>query len=280
MRRQMITLLAVAGLVGVVGVILAADKSTSKSTPPLKMVAANSTMKTGAKTQAYLGIGVASLPQALVSQLPSVLGEGFGLLVASVAPGSPAEKAGLKADDVLITYDDQRLYSPEQFVKLVRYDKPERQVKLGVVHDGKSEDLKVDLGEHSPEASESPQSMGMHWPMSMHAQRPMTAEDEEASWNSFDSLSLSRTSKDQFKAEIKYRDDKGKLETKDFQGSREQIRKDIDAEKDLPTNERDQLLRAISLARNPWEADFPYVEFIPNNGIFWDFFEPAQQSNH
>ena len=76
--------------------------------------------KSADKMQAYLGVGVESLPTALTSQMPSVLSEGCGVLVADVAAGSPAEKAGLKQNDILISYDDQRLYSPEQFVKLVR----------------------------------------------------------------------------------------------------------------------------------------------------------------
>lgn len=271
MRQRVKTIWCAVGLISIAGICLAADK------PLMKMTATNSSMKSSAKMQGYLGIGVAPLPSALVSQLPNVLGQGYGVLVAEVAADSPAHKAGLKANDVLITYDDQRLYSPDQFVKLVHYDKPDRQVKLGVVHDGKSEDLKVDLGERPEVANQQEYPMGMHWPM--RTEKPMTAEEEEARWNSFDSLTLSRTGKDQFKAEIKFRNDSDKLETKDFQGTRDQIRKDINAQKDLPTNEREQLLRAISLSRNPWEAEFPYVEFNPNTGVLWDFIESGQPSS-
>ncbi len=101
--------------------------------------ATSSSSNSSGKTQAYLGIGVETLPQALISQMPKAFSEGSGVLVADVATDSPADKAGLKVNDVLVTYDDQRLYSPEQFVKLIRYDKPDRRVKLGVIHDGKLE---------------------------------------------------------------------------------------------------------------------------------------------
>ena len=192
-----------------------------------------------------------------------------------MATDSPADKAGLKVNDVLVSYDDQRLYSPEQFVKLIRYDKPDRKVKLGVIHDGKLEDIGAVLGEQLALA-EQQQPTGIRWPMTMRAQHPITAEEEEANLASFDSLTLSRTDKNHYKVEIKYRDDKGKLETHDFQGLRDQIRNDIDAEKDLPANERDQLLRAISLSRNPWETSYPFVEFIPDNRVLWDFIESSQ----
>lgn len=244
MRKQITTIFMLAAAVGIAAIGVAADKAS----PAMKMAATSSPMKSVKNSQAYLGVGVESLPEALISQLPSELGEGCGVLVSEVAVGSPAEKAGLKANDVLVSYDNQRLYSPEQFVKLVRYDKPERHVKLGLVHDGKPADIEVALGERSSTIGEQEYGMGRHFPMSIRAQRPMTTEEEDARWSSFDSLTLSRTDKDHFKAEIKYRDDKGKLETRDFQGSREQLRKDIDAEKDLPMNEREQLLCDFSIA--------------------------------
>ena len=267
MQKQIKTMALFAGVLSMAAFCWAADKGA----PAVKMAATNSSAKSAANMQAYLGIGVASLPPALVSHLPNVLADGTGVVVAEVAADSPAQKAGLKANDILTSYDDQRLYAPEQFVKLVRHDKPDRQVKLGVVHDGKTEEIKVALGEHSAVAGEQEHPLGMRGPMPMHTERPMTAAEEEAQWSSFDSLTLSRTDKDHFKAEIKYRDEKGRVETRDFQGTREQIRKDIEAQKDLPSNERQQLLRAVSMSRYPLETEFPYVEFIPNHGILWDF---------
>jgi membrane-associated protease RseP (regulator of RpoE activity) len=273
MRKELVTMSVFLGLVGAVLISDAADKNQSKMLPT-----ATTVTKTADKMQAYLGVGAEPMPEALTSQLPSLRGPGCGVLVAEVAVGSPAEKAGIKQNDILIGYDDQRLYAPEQFVKLVRYDKPDRQIKLGVIHDGKSEEIKVALGERAATATEQQYPMALTRPMPMmHAGQPATVADEAARWESFDSLTLSRTDKDHFKAEIKYRNEQGKLETRDFQGTREQIRKDIEAQKDLPTNERQQLLRATSLSSNPWEEAFPFVEFIPGNGVLRDFIESAHQ---
>ena len=49
-----------------------------------------------------------SLPPALSSQLHNVLPSGQGVLVTEVAANSPAAKAGLKTNDVLVGYDDRR----------------------------------------------------------------------------------------------------------------------------------------------------------------------------
>jgi serine protease Do len=275
MRKELVAMSLFLGLLGAALVCYAADKNHSKMLPT-----ATTVTKAADKMQAYLGVGVESLPAALTSQMPSLLSEGCGVLVADVAVGSPAEKAGIKQNDILISYDDQRLYAPEQFAKLVRYDKPDRQVKLSVIHDGKSEEIKVALGERAATSAEHQYPMALTRPMSMmHAGQPATTDDEAARWESFDSLMLSRTDKDHFKAEIKYRNEQGKLETRDFQGTRDQIRKDIEAQKDLPTNERQQLLRATSLSSNPWEEAFPFVEFIPGNGVLRDFIESAQSAH-
>ncbi len=68
--------------------------------------------KTAAPKAAHLGIGVESVPPALFSQLPDVLSKGQGVLVAQVAKDSPAAKAGLQPNDILLSFGDQKLYSP------------------------------------------------------------------------------------------------------------------------------------------------------------------------
>ena len=90
--------------------------------------------------------GNASGRRVTLGTLPDFAFEGPGVKVVSVTPGSPAEKAGLKAGDVLLKLDgkdipDLRTYaamlkelSPGQSVKLVlRRDGAEQQVSATVV---------------------------------------------------------------------------------------------------------------------------------------------------
>lgn len=74
-----------------------------------------------------------------------------------------------------------------------------------------------------------------------------SAGNAEEELESFDSMSLQRTGKDQYKAEISFRDKQGKIDSRSFQGSREQINKDITSQTDLPRSERHQLLGALRL---------------------------------
>ncbi|MCA9200940.1 MAG: PDZ domain-containing protein, partial [Planctomycetales bacterium] len=106
-----------------------------------------------ATQEARLGIGVSPLPEVLKKHLPEVIADGRGILVSEVVDGSPAEKAGIQKYDVLVRYDDQDLYSPEQLVKRVRNDDPGKTVELQFVHAGKLQTVKVQLGRQAKKES-------------------------------------------------------------------------------------------------------------------------------
>ncbi len=70
-------------------------------------------------TPGYLGIRVVPLPPAVSAQMPRQYCH-QGVLVVGVAPGSPAERAGLQPFDVLLHYEQQRILDPRQLQALLR----------------------------------------------------------------------------------------------------------------------------------------------------------------
>lgn len=74
-----------------------------------------------------------------------------GVVVDEVRSGTPAEKAGLKAGDVLVTFDGDRIRSARQFTRLVSEAAPNRAVTATVQRDGKRTDLQVTPIERSAE---------------------------------------------------------------------------------------------------------------------------------
>jgi hypothetical protein len=217
---------------------------------------------------AYLGLGIEPLPAALASQLAGVVPAGQGVLIDRVAEGSPAAKAGLQPHDILLRYDDQALNSPEQLTRLVRRDDAGREVTLGYVRGGKSESCKVTLGEfHFPYEPELPRVFRLRPDERL---RRMFEESESRSdnpaWATFDALKLTRLDGDRWRAEIEYRSRDGKPEKKTFEGTREELRKNLLAEKDLPENERNHLLRALNLHEPVFE--FPFPPFGPRGPRF------------
>ena len=70
-------------------------------------------------------------------------GKDSGVVVEEVRPDSPAEKAGIKRSDVIVTFDGERVRSVRQFSRLVQETPPGRIVKATVLRDGKQTDLEI-----------------------------------------------------------------------------------------------------------------------------------------
>jgi serine protease Do len=66
-----------------------------------------------------------------------------GVVVDEVMKESAAEKAGVKAGDVVVQFDGENVRSAAQLTRLVRETVAGRTVKMGVVRDGKRMDLEV-----------------------------------------------------------------------------------------------------------------------------------------
>lgn len=100
---------------------------------------------------AFEGMSKAFGPQG-VAKKRTFLGvstekENEGLEIESVTKGSPAEKAGLKEDDVLLSLNDTKLTSPQQLYELVTARKAGEKVKITYKRDGKKKTTSVTLAE-------------------------------------------------------------------------------------------------------------------------------------
>lgn len=100
-----------------------------------------------------------------------------GVLVKSVTPGSAADKAGLKADDVITKFDGKKIGTPQELYDAVTAKKGEDVVKINFDRDGKGKSVKATL----QEKKESTMSFSMKTPQGgrtfvvPHAPRPPKA---------------------------------------------------------------------------------------------------------
>ncbi len=76
---------------------------------------------------------------------------GKGVLVMSVLPDGPADKAGVKKGDVITGLDDKAASDPKAFVDAVTAHKPGDEVTLKVLRDGKEQSIKVKLAKRPAE---------------------------------------------------------------------------------------------------------------------------------
>ena len=99
-------------------------------------------------------VGIAMEPVQDVVRAQLSLAPGEGVVVNHVAPESPAAKAGLQPNDILLRFEDQILVEPSQLRKLIAMKKAGDSVKLGYLRKGERKDANVTLVEHELEASE------------------------------------------------------------------------------------------------------------------------------
>jgi serine protease Do len=98
----------------------------------------------GKISRGYLGIAM----EPLSSDLAGALGvEGQGVVVNDVVPGSPAERAGFEAGDVIVSCQDERVDNPGELRLTVAGSAPDSKLTFKVLRDGKTLELKAKLGE-------------------------------------------------------------------------------------------------------------------------------------
>jgi len=100
---------------------------------------------TGKVIRGYLGVGIQDLNKDLATSFG--LDDTDGVLVASVAPGTPAEDAGLKTGDVIVAFDGNDVSDTSQLRNLVARTPVGRRVKLKIVRDKNPREFTVEIGE-------------------------------------------------------------------------------------------------------------------------------------
>ncbi len=107
-----------------------------------------------ARPAAYLGVKVVETPEATRNLLG--LKEGEGLLVEEVVKDSPADKAGVRKEDILLAIDGEKVGDPEMVVDDIRGRKPGDKLELSVLREGDKKTLKAVLAARPTERAAEP----------------------------------------------------------------------------------------------------------------------------
>ncbi len=106
---------------------------------------ADEIVATGRAVHPYIGISYQWLSPALARRLG--IDRSYGLIVAYVAPGSPAARAGLRVRDVIVAFDGNELTDESSLGRYMRQHKPGDIVSLRVLRNNQEMTVKVTLGE-------------------------------------------------------------------------------------------------------------------------------------
>jgi serine protease Do len=94
----------------------------------------------------WLGVGISEVSSDKMKSLK--LPEERGALLGKIVPDSPAAKAGLKENDVVLEINGQRIEGTEQFRRMIHEIPVGRTANLTVWRDGRSQNVKVTVGKH------------------------------------------------------------------------------------------------------------------------------------
>lgn len=89
----------------------------------------------------YIGVRMAP-----VSQLPERAATEKGVLVVKTSSGGPAEKAGIRQNDIIVGYDGKSIANPNELAKLVDKSKPGQRAEIKVKRDSNERTLTLIVG--------------------------------------------------------------------------------------------------------------------------------------
>ncbi len=176
-------LLNMAGeVVGINTAIIASGQGIGFAIPSSMAAQITEQLKKGQKVRrGWIGVTIQDLDEnaakALGMQKP------HGALIGDVMPDEPADKAGIKAGDVIIAVNGKNVEDSAELLRAIAAQQPESTAKLTVWRDGAEKTISVTLGERSteqfhaqrgssgtPDKSQETASLGI-------SVRPLTAEE-------------------------------------------------------------------------------------------------------
>ncbi|QTN34273.1 PDZ domain-containing protein [Akkermansiaceae bacterium] len=120
------------------------------STPPAALLQGEDAPAQRAESSPFIGIATAEVPDMVADHLG--LAAGTGVIIRTVCPDSPAEKAGLSANDIITSLDGKPVASPDALTSVILGRKAGDRLKVDLIHKGKPAKVEVTLAERPADA--------------------------------------------------------------------------------------------------------------------------------
>jgi serine protease Do len=108
----------------------------------------------GKVVRGWLGLIIQDMDENLAQSFGAGKTEG-GILVSEITPGSPAEKAGLKQGDIVLSLNGSKLADVTDLRNRIAMTAPGSSITLEIVRDGHNEQVSVVIAEQPSDFSES-----------------------------------------------------------------------------------------------------------------------------
>jgi serine protease Do len=107
-------------------------------------------LEKGSYRRGYLGVALSDIPADMKDELQATQ----GILIRSVEQGTPAEKAGIEAGDVVVEVDGTPVRDESHFREMIADKGPGAAVTLKILRDGKPMTVKATLDVHPEDVEE------------------------------------------------------------------------------------------------------------------------------
>jgi serine protease Do len=107
----------------------------------------------GGERWGWLGVRIRDLTENEMEDLTVKLGldEGYGVVIAELLKGAPAEASGLKAGDLVVAIDGRPVVETRELQRVVGSAPAGRELRLVVLRDGRRREIRVRVGQMPPE---------------------------------------------------------------------------------------------------------------------------------
>lgn len=104
----------------------------------------------GRVARGYIGVGLRSIDADLQQALALSISE--GAIVQDVTEGSPADRAGLRPYDLVVSFDGVSVANDSELIRAIASHAPGATARVGVLRDGREESVSVKLAERPARA--------------------------------------------------------------------------------------------------------------------------------
>jgi serine protease Do len=135
-------------------------------------------VKNGEVTRGYIGVKIQSLTPEIVKALE--IEDSRGALVADVIAGGPADKAGIKSGDVILSFNGKAVKDSHELPALVASSPIGDKATVKVLRNGREEDFRLEVAklgtdDRRAEGSNQPSSQGK-WGLELQNIDPKMAQ--------------------------------------------------------------------------------------------------------
>lgn len=101
-------------------------------------------VKSGAVTRGYIGVEQQNISSDLIEAFK--LPQKEGVIIAGIVKDGPADVAGLKVGDILLSLDGKKIHDTSQMLNLIAGLTPGEKKKVQVLREGKKVDIVIEIG--------------------------------------------------------------------------------------------------------------------------------------